>query len=60
MFLELPQEIILRLFTGYLVILGAVVIYTWALWRMRDVAAEARFRRELEQTEKLYNNYIWG
>ena len=55
MFLELPQEIILRLFTGYLVILGAVVIYTVLLWRMRDVAWKSMCRRQEEQTEKLYS-----
>ena len=56
MFLELPQEIILRLFTGYLVILGAVVIYTVLLWQMRARAQAVMFKRQLEDTERLYNN----
>ena len=56
MFLDLPQEILLSLFTGYLVILGAVVIYTVLLWRMRDVAWKSMCRRQLEDTERLYNN----
>ncbi len=54
MFLDLPQEILLSLFTGYLVILGAVFLWGWLLCGMRSRAAEFRFRGDLERTERLY------
>ena len=55
MFLDLPQEIIMRLFTGYLVILGYFVVCGWLLYGMRSAATDFRHRRELEDTELLYS-----
>lgn len=54
--LDLPQEVIMRLFCGYLVILGYLIVCGWLLYGMRSAATDFRHRRELENTERLYNN----
>ena len=56
MVLDLPQEIIMRLFCGYLVILGAVLVWAKLLLRMRSAATDFRHQRELEDTERLYRD----
>lgn len=52
--LDLPQEIMVRLATGYLVLLGAVFVWGWLLYGMMARAQAFKLRGEMERTEQIY------
>jgi hypothetical protein len=56
MFLELPQETIIRLAMAYVLLIIVVGIWGVVLWQMRARAQAVMFKRQLEDTERLYNN----